>query len=235
MPTAPNTYKHRPGQEANHYLRRCGLNQPNAIVGDRSRCFALEAPLLQRLAKLGLGHYLDTIPLRPPLVVVVQRGRIRAFAIAYHTTLVDPPLEHIHLVLVLVRRHEHVDGRVEALLQPLEAASNSPGENAGIFRAQLFIEALILLMLRDDDSQRDQHDAPPDGVLLSPNDGLVVGCQPELERRLVFKELAIHEARSDRVLPGESLHQHFGEATAVFGLASGNIARSAKASDIVWD
>ena len=101
-----------------------------------------------------------------------------------------------------------------------------------LLHAQLLQKLLVLLVLGNAHHEGNEADAVPNRLFRAPDDGLVVGRQPELELRFELEPLCAHEPRGDGVTPCYVLDERLREALSLLRLGGRHEPRAFESSDL---
>ena len=158
-------------------------------------------------------------PVAPVGEQVVRRGgRVRRHCLQRS---LDPTADRVLLGEVLGRRLDHGGRRWRS---PTRCHSRQPAiaqvEDRGPFRLQLLRQVAIRLSRLE--GERDQVQAPADGVVDVAQARLVIAGDEQLELRPVGEEVLAHEPGRDRIAAGQRLDPRLGPAPARLGLLRGD-------------
>jgi hypothetical protein len=154
----------------------------------------------------------------PHLVLLVEGSCRRHDVFAHYAPVLYERGEGVHLSAVLLRRLPYAIRLSEAVLLPLETALDHPGQDASELAAQLLREPRILAITVESLCKRNQTEPVPDGIVGALYYGLVVGGEPQLERRPEAERLSEQEPSRHSVAAGELLDLGLGEPAALLHL-----------------
>jgi hypothetical protein len=97
-----------------------------------------------------------------------------------HAAVGEKLSHNIHLSLISFGGLDYLLGLCQPPTLPLLTALHRPREDAWQFRRELLQELRIFLLVVDSDSEGNQANAAADRIIPPPNDGLVIGDQPNL-------------------------------------------------------
>ena len=120
--------------------------------------------------------------------------------------LIDEVAQHVHVVLVGLRRGLDLGGGSQSLPLPLQASLDGPVQDPRQLLCQLVCQPRVFTAL-EIFHERDHPDTAPDPQVGAVYPGLVVGGHQQLERREVGEVFLVQESRRDLVPAGHPLDE----------------------------